>query len=74
MLSSLPFDRHVEAENRSVIRSGVYPNIPAQALDDTLADSESDSGAWNLAAMQAAKDLKNRLAMLRGNAHAVIFN
>ena len=53
---------------------GFDRDVAAMAFNNLLAESKSDSVAWDLGVVKALKDTKNAVVVLRANTYAVVGN
>ena len=63
-----------EVKRRTFTYFGFQPDLSAKPLHDPLADGQAKSAAWKIVSVEAAKDSKNRLFILRLDSGAVVGN
>src|ERR1700691_4347487 len=64
--------RDGEVKRGALAKLGLNPDFPAALFDNALGDRQTDSRAWELAAMQPLEDAEDLLMVARVDADAVV--
>jgi hypothetical protein len=66
--------RNGEVKRGALAELRLNPDFPAELLDNALRDRQTDSRAWELAAMQPLEDPEDLFVVARIDADAVVAN